>query len=83
MATIKVRQNGPYLVEGDDVTVVDWNGNAVSDREAAVRAVPVRRVDEQAVLRRHALKNRLSGRRGGGRGQRRQACGVSCDLVIG
>ena len=28
MATIKVRQNGPYLVEGDDVTVVDWNGNA-------------------------------------------------------
>ena len=23
MATIKVRQNGPYLVEGDDVTVVD------------------------------------------------------------
>ena len=26
MATIKVRQNGPYLVEGDEVTVVDWNG---------------------------------------------------------
>ena len=28
MATIKVRQNGPYLVEGDDVTLVDWNGHA-------------------------------------------------------
>ena len=28
MATIKLRQNGPYLVEGDDVQVVDWNGNA-------------------------------------------------------
>jgi CDGSH-type Zn-finger protein len=28
MATIKVRQNGPYLVEGDDVTLVDWNGQA-------------------------------------------------------
>jgi CDGSH-type Zn-finger protein len=28
LATIKVRQNGPLLVEGDDVTVVDWNGNA-------------------------------------------------------
>ena len=28
MANIKVRLNGPYLVEGDDVTVVDWNGNA-------------------------------------------------------
>ena len=27
MANIKVRQNGPYLVEGDDVTIVDWNGN--------------------------------------------------------
>ena len=26
MATIKVRQNGPYLVEGDDVAVIDWNG---------------------------------------------------------
>ena len=28
MATIKVMQNGPYLVQGDDVTVVDWNGAA-------------------------------------------------------
>ena len=27
MVTIKVRQNGPYLVEGDEVMVVDWNGN--------------------------------------------------------
>ena len=27
MSTIRVRQNGPYLVEGDDVTLVDWNGN--------------------------------------------------------
>jgi CDGSH-type Zn-finger protein len=27
MANIKVRQNGPYLIEGDDLTVVDWNGN--------------------------------------------------------
>jgi CDGSH-type Zn-finger protein len=27
MATIRVRQNGPYLVQGDDVTVEDWNGN--------------------------------------------------------
>ena len=55
MATIKVRQNGPYLVEGDDVTVVDWNGNPYHDSEAAVRAVPLRRIDQQAVLRRHPL----------------------------
>lgn len=26
MATIKVTKNGPYLVEGQDVTAVDWNG---------------------------------------------------------
>ena len=26
MVTIKVRQNGPYRIEGDEVTVVDWNG---------------------------------------------------------
>ena len=29
MATvIHVRQNGPYRVDGEDVTVVDWNGNS-------------------------------------------------------
>jgi CDGSH-type Zn-finger protein len=27
MTIIKVRQNGPYRIEGEDVTVVDWNGN--------------------------------------------------------
>lgn len=26
MAKITVRQNGPYIVEGDDVELVDWNG---------------------------------------------------------
>jgi CDGSH-type Zn-finger protein len=25
---LKVRQNGSILVEGDEVTLVDWNGNA-------------------------------------------------------
>ncbi|MPY87261.1 MAG: CDGSH iron-sulfur domain-containing protein [Luteitalea sp.] len=25
--TIKVRQNGPYLVDGEDIKVVDWNGH--------------------------------------------------------
>ncbi|HVH26839.1 MAG TPA: CDGSH iron-sulfur domain-containing protein [Vicinamibacterales bacterium] len=29
MATIiRVRRNGSYKVEGDDISVVDWNGNA-------------------------------------------------------
>ena len=27
MAVIKVRENGSYRVDGDDVTLVDWNGN--------------------------------------------------------
>jgi CDGSH-type Zn-finger protein len=27
MVTITVRQNGSYKVEGDDVKLVDWNGN--------------------------------------------------------
>ena len=27
MTRITVRQNGPYRVDGDDVTLVDWNGN--------------------------------------------------------
>ncbi len=26
MITIKVLQNGPYLVDGDAATLVDWNG---------------------------------------------------------
>ena len=28
MTTIKVIQNGPLQVQGDDATVVDWNGVA-------------------------------------------------------
>lgn len=27
MPTIKVRQNGSLLVDGDDVKLIDWNGN--------------------------------------------------------
>ena len=27
MTVIQVRENGPLLVEGDEVKVVDWNGN--------------------------------------------------------
>ena len=38
MAKITVRQNGNLLVEGDDVTVVDWNGKeyAVAKRPFAL-----------------------------------------------
>ena len=27
MTVLRLRRNGPLVVEGDDVTVVDWNGN--------------------------------------------------------
>ena len=26
MTTIRLRQNGPYVFDGDDVLVTDWNG---------------------------------------------------------
>jgi CDGSH-type Zn-finger protein len=26
MLTIRLRRNGPYVIDGDEVTVVDWNG---------------------------------------------------------
>jgi CDGSH-type Zn-finger protein len=27
MITIRVRQNGPIVVEGDEAKILDWNGN--------------------------------------------------------
>jgi CDGSH-type Zn-finger protein len=26
VTTIRLRRNGPYVIEGDEVKVVDWNG---------------------------------------------------------
>ncbi|MEQ1573549.1 MAG: CDGSH iron-sulfur domain-containing protein [Vicinamibacterales bacterium] len=26
MTTVRLRRNGPYVIESDEVTVVDWNG---------------------------------------------------------
>jgi len=28
MITIRLRKNGPYVVEGDNVRIVDWDGSA-------------------------------------------------------
>ena len=52
MAKITVRRTASLLVEGDDVTVVDWNGKEYRAGEAALLPVPLRRVHAQAVLRR-------------------------------
>ncbi len=50
---------------------------AVPDREAAVRALPVRGVHEETLLRRHTFADRLPGGRGRGAEQRGQAGGVT------
>ena len=26
MVTIRLRKNGPYVIDGEDVRVIDWNG---------------------------------------------------------
>jgi hypothetical protein len=58
MTTIKVLQNGPYLVQGDDVTAVDWNGAtyAISKRPFALCRCGG---SNQALLRRDPLANRV------------------------
>ena len=56
MATITVRQNGSYKVEGDDVKVVDWNGNEYQIvkrpfSRLADRIIAARRGDREDVKR--------------------------------
>ena len=36
MVTIKVRRNGPYRVDGKDVTLVDWTGKQFTIRSDQV-----------------------------------------------
>jgi CDGSH-type Zn-finger protein len=38
MTVVRLRKNGPYVVEGDDVKVLDWDGNeyTVSRRPIAL-----------------------------------------------
>ena len=36
MATIRIRKDGPYLIDDENVTVVDWNG-----REYPIERRPV------------------------------------------
>ena len=48
---IKVRDNGPYKVTGP-VTIVDAEGNRFDLPGGADRAVPLRAIADQAVLRR-------------------------------
>ena len=36
MITIRLRKNGPYLVEGGDVRVIDWNGGEYEIRRRPI-----------------------------------------------
>lgn len=51
---IKVLQNGPYLVQGHNVTA---ERRHLRDSQASVCSVPLRRLHQQAVLRRDLLSN--------------------------
>ena len=64
---IKIRDNGPYLVEGE-FTLTDAQGNPIEVKKAG--ALPLRRIDDEAVLRRHAFEDRLQRRQRGGAGSR-------------
>ena len=60
--TIKVRANGPLKVTGP-VTIVDAEGVPFELRPGARRALPLRALEEQAVLRRDPPRDRVRGRR--------------------
>ena len=38
---IRLRRNGPYVIESDDVVVVDWNGVACVSEKTSVEKQPV------------------------------------------
>ena len=58
--TIKVRLNGPYLVEGEDVTLIDWNGNPypIAKRPFALCRCGDRRTSHSATVRIRGLASR-------------------------
>ena len=63
--TIKVRENGPYLVTGP-VTLTDADGNVYELPEGkGPRALPLRPLVDEAVLRQDAPRDRLRGGSGG------------------
>ena len=59
MVTIKVRQNGSLLVEGEDVKLVDWNGAEYIVPKKPFALCRCGPVEGKAVLRRLAQDLRL------------------------
>ncbi len=54
MITIKVRQNGSLLIDGEDVKLVDWTGAEYVVPKKPFALVPLRAVEAAPVLRRCA-----------------------------
>ena len=67
-AKITVRDNGPYLVKGP-VLLLDAEGNEFRVERATVGVVPLRGLDDEAILRRYAFEDWVPcGAEGGTRG---------------
>ena len=62
---IQITDNGPYKVTGD-IELFDQAGNPFLHAGQRSLPVPLRRLNEQAVLRRNALQDRVPGCHGGG-----------------
>ena len=56
---VQLRDDGPYVIRGSDIEVLDADGNALPLRGQCRCALPLRPVRQQAVLRRHAPPGRL------------------------
>ncbi len=63
MITIKVRQNGSLLVEGEDVKLVDWNGQEYVLNKKPFALCRCGAVQAEALLRQLAQAVQLPGGR--------------------
>ena len=76
--TIRAIPNGPYRLTGP-ARITDPQGNETVIEEGAVGlALPLRRLGEQAVLRRHAQPHRIPGGRSGGDEERARSRASRC-----
>src|SRR5215212_1291581 len=64
-AKITALDNKAYFLVTDEVFVTDAEGNGFPFEQDISSAVPLRRLDQQAVLRRHPLEGRFQGGREG------------------
>ena len=56
---VQLRDDGPYVIRGTDIEVLDADGNALPYEGSAVALCRCGQSEQQAVLRRHAPPGRL------------------------